>query len=148
MIAREVARLIPDSVSQVITYGTPVVGGPTYTPAAGSYGDEECRRIAGKVVELDRESPIRVPVSAIFSRRDGVVSWPACIDRTCPWVSTPRCGRWWRTVWPAATWRAELPQRRVAYRPGDDVDYFIEISAPAAVISPTMGVVPHKRVAP
>ena len=86
VIAREVARLIPDSVSQVITYGTPVVGGPTYTPAAGSYGDEECRRIAGKVVELDRESPIRVPVSAIFSRRDGVVSWPACIDRTSPRV--------------------------------------------------------------
>ncbi len=84
VIAREVARAMPDSVSQVITYGTPVVGGPTYTPAAGSYGDEECERIAGRVIELDRESPIRVPVSAIFSRRDGVVSWPACIDRATP----------------------------------------------------------------
>lgn len=86
VIAREVARAIPDCVSQVITYGTPVVGGPTYTPAAGSYGEEECRRIAGKVIELDRQSPIRVPISAIFSRRDGVVSWPACIDRASPRV--------------------------------------------------------------
>jgi pimeloyl-ACP methyl ester carboxylesterase len=84
VIAREVARAIPENVSQVITYGTPVIGGPTFTPAADSYGEDECRRIAGRVVELDRESPIRVPVSAIFSRRDGVVSWPACIDRSSP----------------------------------------------------------------
>ena len=86
VIAREVAREIPEQVSQVITYGTPVVGGPTYTPAASSYGEQECQRIADKIVELDRDAPISVPVSAVFSRRDGVVSWPACIDRSNPGV--------------------------------------------------------------
>ena len=86
VIAREVARAIPDCVEQVITYGTPAIGGPTYTPMAERYGQEECDRIADKVVELDAASPIQVPISVIFSRRDGVVSWPACIDRSNPEV--------------------------------------------------------------
>ena len=53
---------------------------------AERYGQEECDRIADKVVELDAASPIQVPISVIFSRRDGVVSWPACIDRSNPEV--------------------------------------------------------------
>ncbi|WP_188109622.1 esterase/lipase family protein [Pseudohalioglobus sediminis] len=82
VIAREVARECPEAVSQVITYGTPVIGGPTFTPAASSYGKDECRRISAKITELDAASPISVPLTVIFSRRDGVVSWPACIDRS------------------------------------------------------------------
>ena len=46
MIAREVARELPERVAQVVTFGTPVVGGPTYTVAADSYGTAESRRIA------------------------------------------------------------------------------------------------------
>lgn len=80
-IAREVARIRPRSVAQVITYGTPVIGGPTYTVGARSYGKEECQRISNVIDELDRESPIQVPITAIFTRNDGTVSWPACIDR-------------------------------------------------------------------
>ena len=80
-IAREVARIEPESVAQVITYGTPVIGGPTYTVGARSYGEEECQRISSVIDELDRESPIQVPITAIFTRNDGTVSWPACIDR-------------------------------------------------------------------
>jgi pimeloyl-ACP methyl ester carboxylesterase len=84
VIAREVARQAPHRVARVITYGTPVVGGPTYTPAAGVYGEAECRRIRRRVDELDAESPITTPISAIFTRNDSVVSWPACIDRRSP----------------------------------------------------------------
>jgi hypothetical protein len=38
-------------------------------------------RIAALVEELDAAPPIAVPISAIVTRREGVVSWRACIDR-------------------------------------------------------------------
>ena len=87
VVARETARLAPASVSQVITYGTPVVGGPTFTPAAQVYGESECRRISERIIELDEQMPITVPITAIFTRRDKLVSWPACIDSVSPFVT-------------------------------------------------------------
>ena len=85
-VAREAARQAPAAIAQVITYGTPVVGGPTHTIGARSYGTEESARIAAIIEELDATSPIPVPITAIFTRRDGIVSWRACIDRTSPQV--------------------------------------------------------------
>jgi len=82
VIAREVARLAPDAVSHVVTYGTPAVGGPTYTLGAAEWGAEVCARDAAGAAHRDATDPIRVPVTAVFSRRDRVVAWPACIDRT------------------------------------------------------------------
>ena len=35
VISRELAREIPHAISRVITYGTPVIGGPSFTAAAG-----------------------------------------------------------------------------------------------------------------
>ncbi len=84
VLSREVARRHPESVAQVITYGTPVVGGPTYTLGAGHYGPEESARIAALTEQHDRENPIQVPVTAIFTRRDGVVAWEACLDHVTP----------------------------------------------------------------
>jgi dienelactone hydrolase len=82
LVAREVARQHPDAVRRVVTYGTPVVGGPTHTVGARHYGPDESQRITRLAQALDAEHPIEVPVTAIVSRRDGVVSWRACIDRT------------------------------------------------------------------
>lgn len=82
LIAREVAREHPVAVRRVVTYGTPVVGGPTHTVGARRYGPDESRRITRLNQRLDAEHPIQVPVTAILSRRDGIVSWRACIDRT------------------------------------------------------------------
>lgn len=82
VIAREIAREVPESVAGVVTFGTPVIGGPAYTVGARSYGAEEAERIIRTVEELDRENPIQVPITAIFTKRDGIVNWPACIDRT------------------------------------------------------------------
>ena len=31
-------------------------------------------------------TPLKVPVTAIYSKRDGVVAWQACIDRWSPKV--------------------------------------------------------------
>jgi surfactin synthase thioesterase subunit len=84
VIARETARSLPQAVSRVITYGTPAIGGPTYTLGARAFGRAESERIRQMIIELDRENPIQVPITAIFTRRDRVVSWPACIDRTSP----------------------------------------------------------------
>ncbi len=81
VIAREVARLHPHQVERVITLATPVVGGPSFTLGADAWGAAECLRIARGVAELDQSSPIGVPVVAFYTKRDRVVSWPACIDR-------------------------------------------------------------------
>ena len=86
VIAREVAREIPGDVSQVITYGTPVIGGPSHTIAARSYEPAERERIEALIEEVEGANPIRVPTTVIFTRRDGIVSWPACIDRHTPGV--------------------------------------------------------------
>ncbi len=82
VIAREVARRHPEAVRRVITYGTPV-SGPAHTTVArlvGS-GSDDAERVTRR---LDAESPIRVPLTVLYSRRDGIVSWQACIDHTSP----------------------------------------------------------------
>ena len=64
-IAREVARDAPECVQQVITLGSPVIGGPKYTAAAPS--------LAARGLDLDwierqverrNRVPIQVPVTA------------------------------------------------------------------------------------
>jgi len=58
VIARGVARRRPDLVTQVITYGSPV---------------------------LDRGlGVVSVPITAIHSRGDGIVPWRSCIDDVSP----------------------------------------------------------------
>lgn len=87
VIARELAREMPETVRTVVTYGSPVQGGPAFTAAARSYSAEERVRISALVEERNRDQPISVPVAAVFSRRDTIVSWPACIDRVSPNVT-------------------------------------------------------------
>jgi pimeloyl-ACP methyl ester carboxylesterase len=84
-LAREVARDQPELVEKVITLGTPVVGGPKYTASA-----RILRRrgydVEAMAAEVSRrqQTPIGVPIAAIFSRSDGVVAWQACIDEANP----------------------------------------------------------------
>jgi len=82
VIAREVARAAPEMVHRVVTYGTPVLGGPTHTVGAESIGQAECERITELQEHLDETDPIRVPITAIFTRRDGALDWRSCIDRS------------------------------------------------------------------
>lgn len=84
-IAREYAREHPRQVRKVITLGTPVIGGPRYTVTARRY-----RAQGHDLDELERAvmsryaTPLRTPVTAIYSKRDGIVAWRACIDRWSP----------------------------------------------------------------
>ena len=84
-LAREVARDCPGHVRQVVTLGSPVVGGPTYTAVASAF-----ERSGTSVDEIERlvderyEVPLETPVTAIYSKSDGVVAWEACIDERSP----------------------------------------------------------------
>jgi pimeloyl-ACP methyl ester carboxylesterase len=86
-IAREYAREHPEHVRKVITLGCPVIGGPRYTATAERY-----RAQGHDLDELERAvmsryaTPLRVPVTAIYSKRDGIVAWQACIDQWSPAV--------------------------------------------------------------
>jgi pimeloyl-ACP methyl ester carboxylesterase len=80
-LAREVARERPDLVHSVITLGSPVIGGPKYTAVAQVYRQRGFDVDAIETWVQDRNrTPLEVPVTAIYSRLDGIVSWQACID--------------------------------------------------------------------
>jgi pimeloyl-ACP methyl ester carboxylesterase len=84
-IAREYAREHPDDVRKVVTLGSPVIGGPRYTATARRYRAQghDLDHIERSVAER-YAIPLRVPVVAVYSKRDGVVAWQACIDRWSP----------------------------------------------------------------
>lgn len=84
VISRELARELPEAVDRVVTFGSPVVGGPTWTQAASVYGPELCARAAARSAQREEERPLSLPLTVIFTRLDGIVSWPACIDRRSP----------------------------------------------------------------
>jgi esterase/lipase len=81
-LARELARDRADLAAQVVTMGTPVVGGPKYTAVGALF---RRRGYDLDAIEAECEArarrPIEAPITAIYSRRDGVVAWQACIDR-------------------------------------------------------------------
>jgi pimeloyl-ACP methyl ester carboxylesterase len=84
-LAREAARDLPQQVTHVITMGSPVVGGPKYTLAAESYQQKGYDVDAIEAEVAARSTiPLQVPVTAIYSKRDGVVAWQACIDHVHP----------------------------------------------------------------
>ena len=72
-------------MSHVITFGAPLVGGAKYTALASTYRargvdlDETERELARRALLAEH-----IAVTSIFSKLDGVVSWPACIDRINP----------------------------------------------------------------
>ncbi len=84
VIARELARTHPDLVARVITYGTPVIGGPVHTIAATNWSEDQRDRMAARVRAHDQTNPIAVPITAILTRRDHIVAWQAQLDRTSP----------------------------------------------------------------
>jgi len=81
IIAREVARQIPDAVRMVITLGSPFAA-----PAASNVraiwklltGEKYEPPTAERVSKLAR--PIPVPSTSIYTRGDGVVAWRACLE--------------------------------------------------------------------
>ncbi|TNE44550.1 MAG: alpha/beta hydrolase [Deltaproteobacteria bacterium] len=80
-LAREAARECPEAVHAVVTFGTPVIGGPKYSLAAETYRNRgyDVDMIEAEVEERS-QVPLLVPVTAILSKNDEIVAWQACVD--------------------------------------------------------------------
>jgi len=80
--ARELARQHHGQVRRVITMGSPfALTDPRQSHADGAYRRHGHRHAAGRVPTPEQVArPIEVPSTAVYSRRDGVVSWQACIE--------------------------------------------------------------------
>ena len=97
VLARELARSSGAErpvIRQIVTLGTPVVGGPTYTAYARWYrarGFDLSR--AEAEVDARHAAPIPVPLDVVFTEGDGVVAWCAARDpRPGPQYAEHRVG--------------------------------------------------------
>jgi pimeloyl-ACP methyl ester carboxylesterase len=80
--ARETARDQPDTVHRIATFGTPLLG-PRYTLGHTFFPEAELRRIE-TIIDERGQRPIKVPLTAMYSRNDGIVDWRTCPDRHTP----------------------------------------------------------------
>jgi pimeloyl-ACP methyl ester carboxylesterase len=84
-LAREAAREKPRAAHQVITLGSPVVGGPKYTAVADAYRRRGVDLDAIEVAVEERNRFFNdTATTEIYTRSDGIVAWKACIDRHSP----------------------------------------------------------------
>jgi len=83
VFAREIAREVPEAVQQVITLGSPIVGGPKYTVFANLYRKQgfDIDQLAAAADAREAARPLPCPVTAIYAKRDGIVAWHSCIER-------------------------------------------------------------------
>ena len=84
LYARQLAKMMPDRVRQVITLGSPFASTPkatnawrVYEMASGRRADEEDGRFGGTLAGAPP-----VPTTAIFSRTDGICAWQGCREQS------------------------------------------------------------------
>ena len=131
--ARELAKLMPRQVRQVVTLGTPFAGGGAGTRVGWLF-----QWLSGRSPSLDEalarrlRMPPPVPCTSIYSRGDGIVAWRACLQSGCG-ASHPtenvevhgsHSGMGWnphalavvadRLAQPATAWRPYVPAVAVA----------------------------------
>jgi hypothetical protein len=119
MYARSLGRESPEFVRQVITLGSPFRGdAPIASHVSGPFDRLRRFHVADEELppaELDR-LPLDVPLTAVYSRGDGIVSWQSCLqepghERENIEVVGSHCGLGHN---PAAMWvvadRLALPQ--------------------------------------
>ena len=80
--ARQLAKLMPEKIRQVISLGSPFGGHPratnawrVYEMASGQSSDEGERHMGGAIA-----APTPVPTTAIYSKTDGICAWQNCIE--------------------------------------------------------------------
>ena len=80
--ARELARQHPELVRRVITLGSPfALVDPRQSHADRAYQRRSRLHANGRVPTREQVGrPISVASTAVYSRRDGIVSWRACIE--------------------------------------------------------------------
>ena len=117
--ARELAREHPEHVRRVITLGSPfALTDPRQSRADAAYQRYRSQHAGGRVPTWDQlAQPIAVPSTAVYSRRDGIVSWPTCIEPETALHENVevRCGHLGFGVDPATLW---VIADRLALPPG------------------------------
>jgi pimeloyl-ACP methyl ester carboxylesterase len=88
VFSRELARLYPDQVRQVISLGSPIqltksaavaeVVSRAFEASTGMTPDE----MRDALEYFDEEQSPPVPMTAIYSKGDGVVHWSGCVEST------------------------------------------------------------------
>jgi len=83
VLARDVAREAPEAVEQIVTLGSPIVGGPKYTVFANLYRKQglDIDQLAVSADAREAKRPLPCQVTAIYAKRDGIVAWHSCIER-------------------------------------------------------------------
>lgn len=82
--ARELARLFPERVRQVITLGSPfgVINGNAANPMVKRLFERQTgmsiEQMRQAIVEMDPHKTPPVPLTAIYSKGDGIVNWRVC----------------------------------------------------------------------
>jgi hypothetical protein len=84
LYARQLAKMMPKQVRQVITLGSPFASNPkatnawrVYEMASGRRAEDEDPRFGGTL-----SSAPPVPTTAIFSRTDGICAWQGCREQS------------------------------------------------------------------
>jgi hypothetical protein len=82
--ARQLAKMMPDRVRNVITLGSPFAASPratnawrVYEMASGQRADHSDTRFGGSLADTPP-----VPTTAIFSRTDGICAWQGCMEKS------------------------------------------------------------------
>lgn len=80
LFAREIAKLAPEDVRCVITLASPFTGHPRANNVWRLYEFASGHRVADpEELAGVREAP-PVPTTSVFSRTDGIVAWPCCVQ--------------------------------------------------------------------
>ena len=85
IFAREIARVAPHAVRQVITLGSPFAAEADATHAGWLYrllSGAEPPQSRRELLELRR--PLPVPSTSIYSKADGIVPWQGCLQKEGP----------------------------------------------------------------
>ncbi len=88
LYAREMARLAPSAVRQVITLGSPfqIVGrqDSNVSTAFGAFEEFHSDRVMIPRIPSWARDPIPVAATSIYTRGDGIVQWDQCLNRDFP----------------------------------------------------------------
>ena len=120
-VAREAAREFPELVTQVVTLGSPINGGPKHTTIAPRFVLRGANLdLIDRAIEERKAKPFKVPITAIYGTRDGIVSDYAAIDTASPnvrniKVSASHMGMGFNgSVWELVQQTLEDGDRRIA----------------------------------
>ncbi len=83
VMARHMARDLPECIRRVVTLGAPFTGDPTATSIRSFYemvsGDDMEAPHSRSAWRANRAAP-SVPTTSIYSKSDGVTAWQNCIE--------------------------------------------------------------------